>query len=76
MIEILQGVDLQRYSKYQGVASEAEVLLYPGTRLKVIGSMEMDGGLFQVHLREVPLREVPLASAFFFGRQDEVNPIQ
>jgi hypothetical protein len=55
MIEILHGVDLQRYSAFQGEESEAEVLLYPGTKLKVVGSMEMGGGLFQVHLREVPL---------------------
>ncbi|NDD31676.1 MAG: hypothetical protein EB084_25790, partial [Proteobacteria bacterium] len=55
MIEIVHGVDLQRYSAFQGVASEAEVLLYPGTKLKVIDAMEMGGGLFQVHLREVPL---------------------
>ena len=55
MIEIFQGVDLQRYSAFQGKNSEAEVLLYPGTKLKVVGSMEMGGGLFQVHLREVPL---------------------
>ena len=39
MIEIVNGVDLQRYSAFQ--ASEAEVLLYPGTKLKVVGSMEM-----------------------------------
>ena len=55
MIEIFQGVDLQRYSAFQGKNSEVEVLLYPGTKLKVVGSMEMGGGLFQVHLREVPL---------------------
>jgi len=55
MIEIVHGVDLQRYSAFQGVASEAEVLLYPGTKFKVVDAMEMGGGLFQVHLREVPL---------------------
>ncbi len=55
MIEIVHGVDLQRYSAFQGVASEAEVLLYPGMKFKVVASMEMGGGLFQVHLREVPL---------------------
>ena len=54
LIEIVHGVDLQRYSAFQGVASEAEVLLYPGTKLHVVGSMEMGGGLFQVHLREMP----------------------
>ena len=45
----------QDYSAFQGVASEAEVLLYPGTKLKVVDAMDMGGGLFQVHLREVPL---------------------
>jgi hypothetical protein len=55
MIEIVHGVDVQRYSAFQGVASEAEVLLYPGTKFKVVDAMEMGGGLFQVHLREVPL---------------------
>ena len=34
----------------QGVFSEAEVLLYPGIKLKVVGAMEMGGGLFQVHV--------------------------
>ena len=53
MIEIVYGVDLQRYSAFQGVASEAEVLLYPGTKLQVVDAMEMGGGLFQVHLREI-----------------------
>ena len=47
----MNGVDLQRYSAFQ--VSEAEVLLYPGTKFKVVGSMEMGGSLFQVHLREV-----------------------
>jgi hypothetical protein len=55
LIEIVHGVDLQRYSAFQGEASEAEVLIYPGTMLKVVGAMEMGGGLFQVHLREEPL---------------------
>ena len=44
-----------RYSIFQDEASEAEVLLYPGTKLKVVDAMEMGGGLFQVHLREVPV---------------------
>ena len=34
-------------------ASEAEVLLYPGTKLKVVDSMDMGGGLYMVHLMEV-----------------------
>ena len=55
MIEILHGVDLERYSAFQGVASEKEVLLYPGTKFKVVDAMEMGEGLFQVHLRELPL---------------------
>ena len=55
LIEIVHGVDLQRYSAFQDVASEAEVLLYPGMKFKVIDAMEMGEGLFQVHLRELPL---------------------
>ena len=55
MIEIVHGVDLQRYSAFQGVASEKEVLLYPGTKFMVVDAMEMGEGLFQVHLRELPL---------------------
>ena len=34
---------------------EAEVLLFPGTVLEVISSMEMGTGLYQVHLREITL---------------------
>ena len=47
LIEIVHGVDLQHYSAFQGEASEVEVLLYPGTKLHLVGSMEMGGGLFQ-----------------------------
>ena len=50
---MLNGVDIDRYSAFQGAASEAEVLLYPGTKLKVIDTMDMGAGLFQVHLKEV-----------------------
>ena len=57
MLEVLNGVDIDRYSAFQGSASEAEVLLYPGTKLKVVDTMDMGGGLFQVHLKEV---EVPI----------------
>ena len=46
LIEIVHGVDLQRYSAFQGVASEAEVLLYPGMKFKVVDAMEMGEGLF------------------------------
>ena len=52
-IQVHSGVDIVRYSIYQEGASEAEVLLYPGTKLKVIDTMEMGGGLFMVHLEEV-----------------------
>jgi len=52
-IQVLSGVDIMRYSVYQGGASEAEVLLFPGTKLKVVDAMDMGGGLYQVHLREV-----------------------
>ena len=52
-IQILSGVDIVRYSIYQDEASEAEVLLYPGTKLKVVDTMDMGGGLFMVQLEEV-----------------------
>ena len=52
-IQVHSGVDIVRYSIYQEGASEAEVLLYPGTKLKVIDTMEMGGGLFMVHLEEM-----------------------
>ena len=42
---------------FQGSASEAEVLSYPGTKLRVVDSKDMGGGLFMVHLEEV---EVPI----------------
>ena len=54
LIEVLSGVDIVRYSIFDGGATEAEVLLFPGTKLTVVDTMEMGGGLFQVHLRELP----------------------
>ena len=57
MIEVRAGVDIESFSAFQDEASEAEVLLYPGTKLQVVGSIDMGQGLFQVHLREV---EVPM----------------
>ena len=57
MIEVRTGVDIERFSAFQDEASEAEVLLYPGTKLQVVGLIDMGQGLFQVHLREV---EVPM----------------
>ena len=53
LIEIASAVDIQRYSAFQGTASEAEVLIFPGTKMVVVDSMDMGNSLFQVHLREV-----------------------
>lgn len=52
-IQVESGVDITPYSVYQGAESEAEVLLFPGTKLKVVDAMDMGHGLLQVHLREV-----------------------
>ena len=49
-VQVRTGIDIVRYSIYQQDASEAEVLLYPGTKLKVVDLMDMGGGLFMVHL--------------------------
>ena len=35
------------------VQSEAEVLLFPGTKLEVVDVADMGHGLYQVHLKEV-----------------------
>ena len=40
LIEIVHGIDLQRYSAFQ---VEAEVLVYPGTKFKVVDAMDMGG---------------------------------
>ena len=50
MIEVSSGVDIERFSM---VHSEAEVLLFPGTKLEVVDVADMGHGLFQVHLREM-----------------------
>ena len=50
MVEASSGVDIERFSM---VGSEAEVLLFPGTKLEVVDVATMAPGLFQVHLREV-----------------------
>ena len=55
MIEIQSGIDIEPYSSFQDEASEAEVLLFPGTKLKVVDAMDMGNGLTQVHLREVKI---------------------
>ena len=56
-IQVKRGSDISRYSMFQGEKSEAEVLLFPGTKLRVLDSMAMGSGLFMVHLEEV---EVPI----------------
>ena len=55
MCEITSGLDIEPYSSFQEEASEAEVLLFPGTKLKVVDAMDMGNGLTQVHLREVKI---------------------
>ena len=50
-----RAVDIVRYSMFQGSASEAEVLCYPGTKLRVVDSVELGGGLYMVHLEEVDI---------------------
>ena len=50
MIEAVSGIAIAHYSM---VGSEAEVLLFPGTKLEVVDVADMGHGLFQVHLREV-----------------------
>lgn len=52
-IQVENGVDIVKYSIYQDNESEAEVLMYPGTKLVVVDNMEMGGDLFMVHLKEV-----------------------
>ena len=54
-IQVKRGSDISRYSMFQGQQSEAEVLLFPGTKLRVVDSMAMGAGLFMVHLEEIEL---------------------
>ena len=54
-IQVKRGIDISRYSMFQGQQSEAEVLLFPGTALRVVDSMAMGAGLFMVHLEEIEL---------------------
>lgn len=55
MIEVTHGVDISHYSCFQQHESEHEVLLFPGTKLLVVASVDLGNGLFQVHLREVAM---------------------
>jgi len=50
MIQVQSGVDVSPYSIY---GEEVEVLLYPGTKLKVNSTLDVGNGLVQVHLEEV-----------------------
>lgn len=55
MVETTTGMDITRYSAYP---DEAEILLCPGTRFRVIATADLGSGLFQVHLKEEPPREI------------------
>jgi len=54
-IQLLSGTDIQTYSMFQQEATEAEVLIFPGTKFKVIDSLDTGNGFFMVHLLEVQL---------------------
>ena len=56
-IQVKRGVDIVRYSIFQNEESEAEVLIFPGTKFRVVDSMDMGSGLFMVHLEEI---EIPI----------------
>ena len=50
-----RGVDIVRYSIFQGAEAEVEVLIFPGTKLRAVDSMDMGSGLFMVHLEEIEI---------------------
>ena len=51
MIEVVNGIDISAYTHYP---NEDEVLLSPGTQLRVVAnSLEWSGGLYLVHLKEI-----------------------
>jgi len=52
-LQVRSGVDIAKYSVFQ--SAEAEVLLFPGTKFRVVDSMDLGSGLYQVHLEEVPI---------------------
>eukprot|EP00802_Teleaulax_amphioxeia_P009581 Tamp_09601.p1 GENE.Tamp_09601~~Tamp_09601.p1 ORF type:complete len:384 (-),score=76.18 Tamp_09601:385-1536(-) len=54
-IQVKGAVDIVPYSIFQGSDSEAEVLLFPGTKLRVVDSIEMGSGLCMIHLEEIQL---------------------
>merc|ERR1712194_123380 len=47
-LQVKTAVDIVRYSSFAD--SEAEVLIYPGTKFRVVDSMDHGGGLFIVQL--------------------------
>ena len=49
MIEQRNGIDISPFSMYP----EDEVLLFPGTKLRVKSSASIAPGLIQIHLEEV-----------------------
>jgi len=54
-IQLRRGSDIARYSMFQGQESEAEVLIFPGTKFRVVDSLDTGGDIFMVHLEEVVL---------------------
>ena len=48
-------VDIVRYSIFQDEEAEAEVLIFPGTKLRVVDCMDMGNDLFMVHLEEMEI---------------------
>jgi hypothetical protein len=51
MIEVVNGIDISSYTYYP---NEEEVLLSPGTQLRVVADpLEWFGGLYLVHLKEI-----------------------
>ena len=56
-IQVKRGVDIVRYSIFQNEEAEAEVLIFPGTKFRVVDSMDMGSGLLMVHLEEI---EIPI----------------
>ena len=50
-IQVSHAIDIERYSDM----GEAEVLIYPGSKFKVIGVMDMGSELFMVHLQQLSI---------------------
>jgi len=50
-VQVQSGIDIAHYSVFED--AEAEVLLFPGMKLKVIDTLEAGSGLHIIHLEEV-----------------------